>query len=165
MTGDDHTPDPFTNMYAGISAGPAKMVEAFFAPWAQMGRAMGQGTVAQMPGAHPGPAYMRNGPRSGTQAAGLGSAHGRAASSPRTHYLSRSYPGWRWRRGGTTGPARRPPGRRNWGTLPWRCGRWSWGLRVGPERESGAARRKARRDDSGAAPRLRPYPQTDLFLA
>jgi polyhydroxyalkanoate synthase subunit PhaC len=32
MTDDDHTPDPFTNMYEG----PAKMVQAFFAPLSQM---------------------------------------------------------------------------------------------------------------------------------
>ncbi len=33
MTGDDHTPDPFTNLYEG----PAKMVQAFFAPLSQIG--------------------------------------------------------------------------------------------------------------------------------
>jgi polyhydroxyalkanoate synthase subunit PhaC len=32
MTGDDHTPDPFANMYEG----PAKLVQAFFAPWQAM---------------------------------------------------------------------------------------------------------------------------------
>ncbi|MBX9897939.1 MAG: class I poly(R)-hydroxyalkanoic acid synthase [Qipengyuania sp.] len=36
MTGDDHTPDPFTNMYEG----PAKMVQAFFAPWRSVGQQM-----------------------------------------------------------------------------------------------------------------------------
>lgn len=41
MTGDDHSPDPFTNLYEG----PAKMVQAFFAPWAGMGQ------MAQMSGA------------------------------------------------------------------------------------------------------------------
>ena len=39
MPGDDHTPDPFTNMYEA----PTTMVEAFFAPFASMG--------AQMPNA------------------------------------------------------------------------------------------------------------------
>ncbi len=39
MTGDDHTPDPFTNLYEG----PAKMVQAFFAPLEQM-----RGTMPQM---------------------------------------------------------------------------------------------------------------------
>ena len=43
MTGDDHTPDPFTNLYEG----QAKMVQAFFAPWQNIG---GQ-TGGSMPGA------------------------------------------------------------------------------------------------------------------
>ena len=47
MTGDDHTPDPFTNMYEG----PAKMVQAFFAPWMQMASQMGRETGAPVPGA------------------------------------------------------------------------------------------------------------------
>lgn len=37
MTGDDHTPDPFANMYEG----PAKMVQAFFAPWQALGQSSG----------------------------------------------------------------------------------------------------------------------------
>ena len=36
MTGDDHTPDPFTNMYEA----PTKMVQAFFAPLSAMGTPM-----------------------------------------------------------------------------------------------------------------------------
>ena len=64
MTGDDHTPDPFTNMYEG----PAKMVQAFFAPWAQMGQGMG----AQMPGAATlAPADMQHWAEVGTKLQGL----------------------------------------------------------------------------------------------
>ena len=47
MTGDDHSPDPFANMYEG----QARMVQAFFAPWSQMGQGIGQQMGAQMPGA------------------------------------------------------------------------------------------------------------------
>lgn len=43
MTGDDHNPDPFTNLYEG----PAKMMQAFFAPMATMAQAAG----APKPGA------------------------------------------------------------------------------------------------------------------
>lgn len=32
MTGDDHSPDPFTNMYEA----PVKLAQAFFAPWPQL---------------------------------------------------------------------------------------------------------------------------------
>ncbi len=47
MTGDDHTPDPFTNMYEG----PAKMVQAFFAPWREVGQALsGQPAAVQTAG-------------------------------------------------------------------------------------------------------------------
>ena len=48
MTGDDHNPDPFTNMYEG----PAKMVQAFFAPWSAMGQQMGvqPAAAAMVPG-------------------------------------------------------------------------------------------------------------------
>ena len=41
MTGDDHRPDPFANMYEG----PARMAQAFFAPWTQMGQRMGAQTA------------------------------------------------------------------------------------------------------------------------
>ncbi len=37
MTGDDHTPDPFTNMYEA----PVKLAQAFFAPLGQMPQAGG----------------------------------------------------------------------------------------------------------------------------
>lgn len=50
MTSDDHTPDPFTNMYEG----PAKMVQAFFAPWSGMGAMGGQQMAAAMSGSGPG---------------------------------------------------------------------------------------------------------------
>jgi len=64
MTGEDHTPDPFTNMYEG----PAKMMQAFFAPMASMGQAMG----AQMPGAPAmGPADMQHWAEVGTKLQGL----------------------------------------------------------------------------------------------
>ena len=52
MTGDDRTPDPFTMMHEG----PARMVQAFFAPWAQAaqaaqaGQAIGQQAGMAMPG-------------------------------------------------------------------------------------------------------------------
>ena len=64
MTGDDHTPDPFTNMYEG----PAKMVQAFFAPWTQIGQAMG----AQMPGSSSvSPADMQHWAEVGAKLQGL----------------------------------------------------------------------------------------------
>lgn len=46
MTGDDRTPDPFTMMHEG----PARMVQTFFAPWAQAGQAIGQQAGMAMPG-------------------------------------------------------------------------------------------------------------------
>jgi polyhydroxyalkanoate synthase subunit PhaC len=45
MAGDESTPDPFTNLYEG----PAKLLQAFYAPWQAMGQAVGQ-TIGQMPG-------------------------------------------------------------------------------------------------------------------
>lgn len=65
MNGEDHTPDPFTNMYEG----PTRMVQALFAPWAQMGQALGQGTQAPGPAAATGlaPADMQHWAEVGTR--------------------------------------------------------------------------------------------------
>ena len=64
MTGDDHTPNPFTNLYATFPADPAKMVQAFFAPWQAMG--------AQMPTGGPtAPADMQHWAEVGTKLQGL----------------------------------------------------------------------------------------------
>ena len=68
MTDDDHTPDPFTNMYEG----PAKMVQAFFAPWSGMGAVTGQQMAAAMPGANTmAPADMRHWAELGLKLQGL----------------------------------------------------------------------------------------------
>jgi polyhydroxyalkanoate synthase subunit PhaC len=49
MTGDDHTPDPFTNLYEG----PAKLVQAFFAPWQALAQGPGSPASAPVPSSAP----------------------------------------------------------------------------------------------------------------
>ena len=61
MTGDDHTPDPFTNMYEV----PVKLAQAFFAPWSQL-----TGGQVQQPGAL-SPADMQHWAAVGAKLQGL----------------------------------------------------------------------------------------------
>ncbi len=50
MTGDDNSPDPFTNLYEG----PTRMVQAFFAPWSAMAASASAPQGAGAAGLNPG---------------------------------------------------------------------------------------------------------------
>ena len=50
MTGDDNSPDPFTNLYEG----PTRMVQAFFAPWSGMAASASAPQGAGAAGLNPG---------------------------------------------------------------------------------------------------------------